>query len=170
MTTFPTDHPADSPIDDLPAGGGPAPATAAPSIAVFAERLDVGTEWTETGRVRLHRRVVTETRTVEVTVRREELVIDTDNVQDRDGVLVGTVTGGQVAARAQAPAGPLVLALREEVAEVQLTVRPYELVTVNLIEVAESVQVSDQVRHEEVAVDASGAAPGPTGPAGTSTH
>lgn len=48
-----------------------------PSVVLSGKRLRAGAGWVESGRLRLRRRVITETRTVEVVVRPEELNIET---------------------------------------------------------------------------------------------
>ncbi len=82
------------------------------------ERARITTGWVAAERVRFERRIVTETRQVELTVRREELVVHRSALPD--------AAAGQPPAQA-APAGqPLVIVLREEVPVVQLAVQPYD--------------------------------------------
>lgn len=121
------------------------------SVTRSEERLQVGTRRVVSGRVRLHRRVVTERLTVEVDVRREELVVEqTDE------------PGGTAADTAGSPyrAEPLVVVLREEVPDVRVRVRPYEQVRVSVQEVASSEQVTEQLRKEVVEVEQVGSADG----------
>ncbi|MDQ1631926.1 MAG: hypothetical protein QOG60_2456 [Frankiaceae bacterium] len=84
------------------------------------ERLLVGTKWVPRERLSVRRRVVTETRQVTVTVRREELLIDRAPVVDEAAVAAPSLPS------------PLVVVLREEVPVVEMQVRPYERVTVGV--------------------------------------
>lgn len=113
------------------------------SMTLSAERIRTSTEWVETRRVVLRRRIVTETRTVEVTLRREELVVD------------------EVSPSSSAPATdsdfepdhaqhePVVIVLRQEVPDVAVRVLPYERVTARIEYVATDEAVQASVRHEE---------------------
>jgi uncharacterized protein (TIGR02271 family) len=92
------------------------------------ERLLVGTKWVPRERLSVRRRVVTETRQVTVTVRREELLIDRAPVVD------------EAAVGAPSLPSPLVVVLHEEVPVVEMQVRPYERVTVGV----------ERIRSEEV--------------------
>ncbi len=122
-------------------------------MVVSRERLSVGTDWAETGRLGLRRRVVSETRTIQVTVHREELVVDGDDVAVHDGATTGTATDGPVTSGDASAPEPLVIVLREEVPRIQMELRAYERVTVHVNRVVSSVAVSGDVRHEEIAVD-----------------
>ncbi len=96
------------------------PASAVETVRA-EERAQITTGWVAAERVRFERRIVTETRQVELTVRREELVVHRSALPD--------AVPEQPPAQA-APAGqPLVIVLREEVPVVQLAVQPYERVT-----------------------------------------
>lgn len=136
------------------------------SVTRSEERLQVGTRRVVSGRVRLHRRVVTERLTVEVDVRREELVVE--QTDEPDGVPAGAeATGSPYRTE------PLVVVLREEVPDVRVRVRPYEQVQVSVLEVASSEQVTEQLRKEVVEVEQVGATGlsegvGPAGDAGRS--
>ena len=124
-----------------------------PAVTVSEERLRVSTQWVQSGRVRLRRQVVSETRTIEVTVRREELVVEAfdtgaaDTGADASG---GDASGGD-------PSGthePMVFVLHEEVPQIAMAgTRAYERVTVH-VDVAVSEQsVGGQVRREQADVD-----------------
>jgi uncharacterized protein (TIGR02271 family) len=113
------------------------------STLLSEQRLLVGTEWVPRERLNVRRRVVTETRQVTVTVRREELLIDRTPVED----------GSPVADPGSRE--PLVVVLHEEVPVVQLQVRPYEQVTVGVERVRTEQLVEGQVGREtaQVVVD-----------------
>lgn len=109
------------------------------------ERPVVTTTRIPVERVVVRRRVVTEVRSVEVTLRREELEI----------------TSGRVAAgtREAGPAAePLVVVLSEEVPVVDVRARPYERVTVTTETVSSERQVTLELGHEEVEISPGAAA------------
>lgn len=121
-------------------------------LTLSQEIVTVGTEWTESGRIRLRRRIITETRTFEVTVRREELVIDTHNVRSHDGVMCGTGYDGPRKATPTAQP-PIRIVLQEEVPEVALRLTPYELVTVTTSLQGREVQINEPSQHEELDIE-----------------
>jgi uncharacterized protein (TIGR02271 family) len=113
-----------------------------PEVVLHEERLRVQTRQVPVERVVLRRRIVTEVRQVEVTVRREELEIDRGPVEGAD-------LGGR---GAQAPRTTTIV-LREEVPVVQVQTRPYEQVTVTVEQVQDQRQVSVELGRERVEVD-----------------
>jgi stress response protein YsnF len=120
----------------------------APAVTLSHEQLRVGAHWVVAGHVRLRRRIVSETRTVEVTVRREEMVVETDAAVSPDGVIAGLGLDGEPSAAPEPGQPPMVFVLREEIPEVVTRIRPYEQVTVH-IDIANSLtQVSDSVSTE----------------------
>ena len=121
-------------------------------LTLSREVLHVGTEWTEAGRIRLRRRIVTETRTVEIAVRREELVIELYDAEHSDGVFVGTDRSGPVTDQPVYD-GPLVIVLQEEVPQVGVRLQPYEKVTVTKRLVGTTGRVTGSVRREEARLD-----------------
>jgi uncharacterized protein (TIGR02271 family) len=136
-----------------------------PATTLSREVVNIDTEWAESGRLRFRRRIVTETRTVEVTVRREELEIEELHVTDRNGALVGSAKDGPTT-DAPAPAEPLVIVLQEEVPEVSLRLRPYEQVTVTTTLGTRMGRVTSEVQREEVDVKITPADPARQHPAG----
>jgi uncharacterized protein (TIGR02271 family) len=110
----------------MPLNTGANDATA--DTVLSEERLLVGTKWVPRERLSVRRRVVTETRQVTVTVRREELLIDRAPLVDEPAVAAPSLPS------------PLVVVLREEVPVVEMQVRPYERVTVGV----------ERIRSEEV--------------------
>lgn len=109
------------------------------------EQLAVRREWVPVERVRVARRVVTETRRVEVSVRREELHVERVPIEPE--------AAGSTTDRQPAPA-PIVLVLREEVPVVTLATQPVERVRVSVDTVTGLHTVQAELRREEVAVDA----------------
>lgn len=91
-------------------------------------------------RVRLRTRVVTETRIVEVQVRRQELVVEREPLADGD------------AAPGDDPT-PLEIVLHAEEPVVETRVVPVERVRVVKVAVAEEQRVVDELRAERVEVD-----------------
>lgn len=134
------------------------PAAKTVEVTLAQERLAVGAEWSVSGRVRLHRRVTTEARTVQVTVRREELIVEQVDVPTADGSVVDTSRAGSSAGVASAVApsadpAPIVIVLHEEVPEVVVRTRAYEQVTARTERITENIAVADTVRREQLAVD-----------------
>jgi uncharacterized protein (TIGR02271 family) len=112
----------------------------AAEVVLHEEQLRVGTRRVPVEKVLVQRRVVTEVRQIEVTVRRE--VVEVHRVP-LDGDERAPVGG---------PPEPLVLLLSEEVPVVQLHTRPYERVTVHVDAVTEQVEVSDHLAREHADV------------------
>lgn len=102
------------------------------------ERMQVGTELVPHARVIVRKRVVEETRSVQVAVRREELEI----VQEP----VGSGSANERTIE------PLLLVLSEEVPEVTLRVRPYESVRVSVVRAQDETVVEQELAHEEIDV------------------
>ena len=88
------------------------------------QRLRAGSEWVAVARVGIRRRIVTETVQLTVTVCREELVFNQEPLSQP----IVDPPIGQVR--------PFVAVLREEVPVVTLMTRPYEQVTVSVVQVA----------------------------------
>ena len=112
------------------------------------ERLQLDSEWVAFERVRVRRRIVTETVTVTVDVRREELVFEQAPIED---LPIQTSPLPYVA--------PIVMTLREEVPVVTLTTRPYEQVTVSVAQVTGQQEIAVDLDREEIELqthDASG--------------
>lgn len=111
------------------------------AVTLFAERVDASTRWVATEAVTVRRRVVTTTKTVEVTVRREELVVETSRRSLESAS----------AAELHPEHEPLVILLREEVPEITMRAVPYEQVSVHVERVhTEDQRIETQVRHDAV--------------------
>jgi uncharacterized protein (TIGR02271 family) len=106
------------------------------------QELAVGRRVVARDRVRLSTRIVTETRMVEVQVRRQELVVEREPLSDahRD-----PMTG--------ADPTPLEIVLHAEEPVVETRVVPVERVRVAKVAVAEQQRVVDELRAERVEVD-----------------
>ena len=132
---------------------GPA-RTSGPEVVLHEEHLQVTTNRVATERLLLRKVVVTETRQVEVTVRREELQIQRLPAD-------GTATHQPVGT----PAQPLVIVLSQEVPVVQLLTRPYERVTVHVDTVTDHQQITQTLSHEraDISTDQSPTHQSPTG-------
>lgn len=107
-----------------------------------AERLEVGTEWEETGEARISKRVVTSTETVEVPLRREELVIERESLTDEEAQ-----EGGDLSEEEE------VIVLREERPVVEKQVVGVEKVTVGKRTLSEAEEVSADVQEEKIDID-----------------
>ena len=115
------------------------------SVVRSEEELRVGTTAAPYERVRLRKRIVTEVRTVEVEVRREELVVEREPA--------GDAAGGVVDDRAVGEQAPLELTLHEEQVEVVTRVVPVERVRVAVDVVAAGEEPVDaELRREVVEV------------------
>jgi uncharacterized protein (TIGR02271 family) len=120
------------------------PVEAGAEVVAHAERLLISSQRVAVERVRFSKRIVTTTRTIEVPVRVEELVVHHEPFQE--GVPVedtGTISGGE----------DLVIVLHEEVPEVTLRVQPVERVSVRVRDVADEEIVSTELRRETISVD-----------------
>lgn len=115
-------------------------------LVLSEERLSASAMWAATERVVLRRQVVTETRQVEVTVRREELVVSREaaDATSREGAGAGDPDHGTHE--------PIVMVLREEVPQVTTRVQPYEQVTVTVERTSGTETIHEQLRHEELEV------------------
>ena len=117
-------------------------------VTLSREQLRVDTEWVVAGHVRLRRRVVSETRMIEVTVRREELVVETDAAVTPEGVIAGPDLDGEPTAAPVLGQAPMVFVLREEIPEVATRTRAYEQVTAHVGIAQTTQQPADTVRTE----------------------
>ncbi len=113
------------------------------------ERLAVGTERVPTGRVRVGKRVVTEERTVTVTVRREELYLEEDAAASAGQ---GSLTTGPDHDTGDA----LELVLYAEEPVVTTRVVPVERVRVVRHRVTEQVSVPATVAQERIEIETDG--------------
>jgi uncharacterized protein (TIGR02271 family) len=107
-------------------------------VVLHEERLSVQVDRVAVERVVLRRRIVTEVRQVEVTVRREELEIHR------------APASGQETAQSGPPPHPLVIVLSEEVPVVELATRAYERVVVYVDTSTTQQQVTADVSREQV--------------------
>ena len=115
-----------------------------PEIVRRAEQLRIDTVWVAAQTVRVTRRIVTETVTVSVQVRRE--VVSLEHVSVADG------QAGPGGVHEAAEHLPLEVVLSREVPVVTLQTRPYERVRVGVWEFTGETTVRDQVRVEQVEI------------------
>ncbi len=111
-----------------------------PELVLHEQQLRVTPRRVPTERVVLRRRVVTETRQIELTLRREELEVHRLPLHDDD------------AAPAAAPETPLVFVLSQEVPVVDLRTQPYETVTVHIDRVTGHQKITETVAAEHAEV------------------
>ena len=109
------------------------------------EQLRVGTEQVETGRVRLHKYVVTEEQQVSVPVRHEEVRIEREPVQVGDRAAM--------AGRSQIGEADQEVILHEERPVVRTETVPVEKVRLGTETVVEQQNVTGKVRKEQIEVD-----------------
>jgi uncharacterized protein (TIGR02271 family) len=112
------------------------------------EQLRANKQRVEAGEVTLHKDVVTETKTLEVPVTREEVYIE------RHAVTPHTPTSGPITAQTE----DIVVPVMEERVTVEKTPVVTEEITVGKRQVQETQVVSDTVRREEARLDNTGAA------------
>ena len=113
------------------------PHPAATEVVLHQEELRVGTRRVPTEKVLVRRRIVTEVRQIEVSVRREVLEVQRVPLDGREEMSVG------------GPPEPLVILLSEELPVVQFQTRPYERVTVRVDAVTQSHVVTETVAREQ---------------------
>lgn len=116
------------------------------SIELREERLDVKKE-DKTGDVHVGKRVVEETETIDVPVRKEEVVIERKPVRDGDKHDGGTITG---------ESEETVIPVREETVRVEKDTEVVEEVDVRKETTQDTHKVQDTVRHEELDVEKDG--------------
>lgn len=117
-------------------------------VTLMEERLVVGTRVRVSGTTRIATRVVTEERTITVTVRREELVIEHEPATERGAGLTRD-DGARESLEAHPLAGtPREIVLHEEVPVVTMQTRPVETARIGVETVTVQQQVSDNVRRE----------------------
>ena len=123
-----------------------------PEVLLHEERLQVTATREPVERVLLRRVITTTTRQVEVTVRREELVIERRPADDRTSADGAAPAAAAPATATAAIPEPLVILLSEEVPVVTVVTRPYERITVHLDTVTDREQIGASLSHEEVEV------------------
>lgn len=118
------------------------------TIKLREERLDVEKNEVQTGEVTIEKRVVEETRTIEVPVTHEEVVIERRKVTD-DSSTTTPLTGDNATEE-------IVIPLTEEQIEVTKSTHVVEEVDVRKDRVTENKQVTDTVAREEIEVERDG--------------
>jgi uncharacterized protein (TIGR02271 family) len=128
----------------MPAGSarGVPPERDRVEVVRHEEELEVARRTVVRERVRLRTRVVTETRIVEVQVRRQELVVERE-----------PLAGADADALPRDDRTPLEIVLHAEEPVVETRVVPMERVRVAKVAVAEQQRVVDELRAERVEVD-----------------
>lgn len=116
------------------------------SVVRHEERLKVGTQERETGRVRLRKHVVTERENVEVPVRREEVRVERTPITDADTVDRDVKLGEEEHE----------VVLHEERPVVEKETVPVEKVSVDKQTVQETQNVQADVAKEQIEVDEDG--------------
>lgn len=119
----------------------------ADKMVAHEERLKVGTEQREAGQVRLHKRVRTEHQNVEVPVKREELVVEREQLDPNSAEARPT---GRIDEAGQEEE---VVTLREERPVVDKETVATEKVNVGKRTVQDTETVSGEVRKEEIDIE-----------------
>lgn len=126
------------------------------AMTVSAEHVSVATEWTVSGRVRLRRRIETRTETIEVTLRREVLLVEPEDAVDTIGdgsVFSGRAGDDPAVAAPSATPEPIVLVLSEEVPQIGVRLQPYERVRVEVVRSSRDQAVTAAARREQVVLE-----------------
>ncbi|QHC68872.1 DUF2382 domain-containing protein (plasmid) [Rathayibacter sp. VKM Ac-2759] len=122
---------------------GPRTAGEEPITVVRSEeRLDVTTVWTPTERLRVRKVIVTEERTITVTLRREELVIEREALETLPD-------GADLGSQESAPE-PITLVLHAEEPVLTTRVIPVERVHVMIDRIVAMQSATEEVRKERV--------------------
>jgi uncharacterized protein (TIGR02271 family) len=114
------------------------------------EQLDVHTERMQTGEVQLRKEIITETRTVEVPVTREEIVVER---RPLDGV---AREGSLEAADLDQDRKEIRIPVSEEFVHIDKKVVPREEIRVSKEKITDTKTVSEDVRREEAQLDSDG--------------
>lgn len=114
------------------------------------EQLDVHTERMQTGEVSLRKEIITETRTVEVPVTREEIVVERRAL---DGV---PREGSLETAGLDRDEKEIRIPVSEEFVHIDKKVVPREEIRVSKEKITDTKSVSEDVRREEAQVDSDG--------------
>lgn len=120
-----------------------------PQVVLHEEHLQVATTRHPTDRVIVRRVITTQTRQIEVTVRREELRIERQPAPDLSPASTERTLPTQTA---QSTEPALVIVLSQEEPVVHLRIRPYERVRIHLDTVTEHEQVDVTLSHEQAEV------------------
>ena len=125
-------------VDGSPGLDGEGPTSTTPEVLLHQEQLRVSTQRVGVERMRISKRIVTTTRTIEVPVRLEQLVITREPFGDQDAV---TTAGSDAMSDAMSDAvldagpvgggGDLVIVLQEEVPEFTMRVVAVERVAIS---------------------------------------
>lgn len=123
------------------------------AMTLSEERLQVGTQTEEAGRVRLKKYVVTENVTQTVPVRREEVRLEREPITDAN---IGNATEGPAISEEEHE-----IVLHEERPVVQKETVPVERVRLGTETVTDQVEVTEEVRKEQIDTDLVGDADKP---------
>jgi uncharacterized protein (TIGR02271 family) len=113
------------------------------------EQLEVGKERVQSGEVNLRKEVITEMRTVEVPVTREEIVVERR-------ALDGIARDGEISMRSIGETEEIRIPVSEEHIHVEKKVVPREEVRVSKQRITETETVSEEVRREEARIESEG--------------
>lgn len=136
------------PGGEMPGGGMPGGGTDQPeSMTRHEEQMHAGTERVESGRVRLHKYVVTEEQQVRVPVSHEEVRVT------REPVEPGTRGADQTGAAPGIEEDAREFVLHEERPVIQKETVPVERVGLDVETVRDEEEIHDQVRKERIEVE-----------------
>ncbi len=113
------------------------------------EQLEVGKDRFQSGEVNLRKEVITEMKTVEIPVTREEIVIERR-------ALDGVARDGEISARNFGETEEIRIPVSEEHIRVEKKVVPREEVRISKQRITETETVSEEVRREEARIESEG--------------
>ena len=113
------------------------------------ERLEVGKDRMQAGELQLRKEIVTETKTVEIPLTREEIVVERRSLDgvDYKGDLATYAFGDQKEIR---------IPVSEEKVHIEKKVVPREEIRITKQRIIENEVVSEEVRHEEARIESQG--------------
>ena len=132
-------------VDDVAEGYDTSGPTTDDAMTRSEERLRVGTDRVEAGRARLRKYVVTDQQTVTVPVTHEEVRVEREPITDANR---GDALDGPVLSEEEHE-----VVLTEERPVVEKETVPVERVRLSKDAVTEDREVTEDVRHEEIATD-----------------
>lgn len=127
------------------------------TLTLHEERLVADKESVETGEVRVRKEVVTETKTIEVPVTREEVVIERHAVRAEDGVSRSGASDNLMASEIR-EGEEIRIPLSEEEVHFEKRTVPVEEISVGKRQVVETRSATEELRHEEARVESTGKA------------
>ena len=122
-------------------------------VASQEQLLVTDSTWFRSGVLRLRKEVQVETRAIEVTVRREVLIVHNDEHLQPHDPAASSPADRPTIEEPPRDREPLTIILREEIPSVTVETVPYELVTASISRVVVDRPISGQLTREHVVVE-----------------